>query len=311
MIFRALLFLLVAPFALAACGGEEPLPDVADVENLRERPVSEQALYLTAFQIGEQIRQSDSTFNVDQFLRGFRAGFEADSATGVPYAVGYQQGLQLQFEARSDSSLSTELGVFAAGLREGFEGRERRLTPAEEQQIQEQMQMSQIRREAATNPQAQAYLDELDRSQARADSFLTANAARDSVQTMENGVQYVVLEEGAGESPEDGERVLVTYTGSLADGTVFDSSQGQPVDFEIGEGIIAGMREALKQMKLGSRWRLYIPPALGYGMQGMQGSPIGPNAVLVFDLTLVDVLDPVAEGTEAPALGQPQVAPGQ
>jgi FKBP-type peptidyl-prolyl cis-trans isomerase len=312
MIPRTLLTLFVATsaaFGLAACGGEEPLPEAANVENLRERPVAERALYLAAFEIGQQVRQQDTTFNVDAFLRGLRAGFETDSATALPYALGYQQGLDLQNQIRSDSTLSGDLGLYAAGFREGFEDRERRLTRAEEQQVQEEMQLNQLRREAAENPQAQEFLDELDRTQAAADSFLTANAARDSVQTMPNGLQYIVLEEGTGDSPTDGDRVLVIYAGTLTDGTEFDSSQGQPVDFEIGEGLIAGMSEALKQMRIGGHWRLYIPPALAYGMQGIPRSPIGPNAVLVFDLQLLDILDPVAEGTGAPALTDPQAVP--
>jgi FKBP-type peptidyl-prolyl cis-trans isomerase len=173
------------------------------------------------------------------------------------------------------------------------------------------MQLNQLRREAATNPEAQAFLASLDSTRASADSFMTANRARDSVQVMPNGVQYVVLEAGSatGESPEEGDRVLVVYTGMLADGTPFDSSNGEPVDFEIGEGLITGMREALKQMKIGSHWMLYIPPELAYGMQGVPRSPIGPNAVLIFDVQLIDILEPVAEGTEAPALSQPQVQP--
>jgi FKBP-type peptidyl-prolyl cis-trans isomerase len=304
------LLLLVFAFALAGCGDDAP--EAADVENIGERPVEERALYLAAFEIGEQIRQQDSTFNVDAFLQGLRAGFEVDSASGVPYALGYQQGLELAIQTRADTSLSPDLSLYVAGFMEGFEGRERRLTAADIRTVQEEMQMRQLRRDAATDPQAQAYLEELQRSEASADSFLTANAARDSVQTTASGLQYVVLQPGTGESPEEGDRVLVTYTGTLVDGTPFDGSEGQPVDFEIGEDLIAGMNEALTSMRVGERRRLYIPPALGYGMQGVPRSLIRPNSVLVFDLTLNDVLDPVPEqgqGTQAPAVGEPQVLP--
>ena len=308
---RALLFLLVAAFAFAACSGEESVPDTADVENLRERPTAERALYLAAYEIGEQIRQQDSTFNVDAFLRGLGAGFESDSATGVPYALGYQQGLELAIQARADSSLSSDITLYVSGFREGFSGDESRLTPAEVRQVQEEMQMGQLRRDARSDPQAQAYLSTLEQTQAQADSFLTANAARDSVETTPSGLQYVVLQPGSGESPEDGDRVLVTYRGMLADGMEFDSSEGQPVDFEIGPDLIAGMNEALKAMRIGERRRLYIPPDLAYGMQGVPRSPIRPNSVLIFDLSLVDILDPVQEGAGAPALGQPQVQPAR
>ena len=313
MPLRALPLLLVVVLGLAACDREEPVPQAADVENLHDRPTAEQALYLAAYQIGQQVRGQDSTFNMDAFLRGLRAGFDTDSATALPYALGYQQGIELKNQVRQDSTLSGDLGLYVAGFREGYEDHERRLTQAEEQAVSEEMQLNQLRREALTNPQAQQYLSQIEASQAAADSFLTANAARDSVQTLPNGVQYVVLEQGSGDRPADGDRVLVTYTGMLADGTEFDSSQGQPVDFEIGEGLIPGMGEALKQMPIGSHWRLYIPPRLAYGMQGVPRSPIGPNAVLVFDVTLVDIMDQVAadSGTAAPALSNPQAQPGQ
>jgi FKBP-type peptidyl-prolyl cis-trans isomerase len=308
-----LALLLVAAFALAACDREEPVPDAADVENLRERPVEERALYLAAYELGQQARQQDTTFNVDAFLRGLRAGFDTDSATALPYMIGYQQGYDLRSQTRNDTTLSDDLSLYVAGFREGFEDHERRLTRAEEQAVQEEMQLNQLRQEAATNPQAQAFLAGLDSTRASADSFMTANRGRDSVQVTPSGVQYVVLAEGSatGESPEEGDRVLVVYTGMLADGTVFDSSNGEPVDFEVGEGLIPGMSEALKMMKIGSHWRLYIPPSLGYGIQGVPGSPIGPNAVLIFDVQLVDILEPVAEGTEAPALSEPGVQPEQ
>lgn len=311
MTLRAL-FVLVAALGLAACGGgEEPLPEAANVEALRERPTAEQALYLAAYEIGQQVRQQDTTFNVDAFLRGLRAGFEADSALALPYALGYQQGLDLQNQVRTDTSLSGDLGLYVAGFQEGVADRERRLTPAEEQAVSEAMQMNQLRREALTNPQAQQFLAEIESSAAVADSFLTANAARDSVQTLPSGVQYIVREAGAGESPEEGDRVVVTYTGQLPDGTVFDSSQGQPVDFAIGE-TVPGFDEALQNMQIGSTWRIFLPPSLAYGVQGNPRGGIGPNSVLIFDVSLVDILDPVSEGgTAAPAVGAPQVQPGQ
>src|SRR5690606_19159653 len=177
--------------------------------------------------------------------------------SALPYALGYQQGLDLRNQVRQDTTLSADLGLYVAGFREGLEDREPRLTRAESQAVSEQMQLNQLRREALTNPQAQEFLAQLETTGAAADSFLTANAARDSVETLPSGVQYIVREAGSGERPAPGDRVLVNYTGMLADGTVFDSSQGQPVDFELGEGLIPGMSQAVQQMPLGSRWRIF------------------------------------------------------
>src|SRR5690606_2686482 len=136
------------------------------------------ALYLAAYEIGQQVREQDTTFNVDAFLRGLRAGFETDSATALPYALGYQQGIELANQTRLDSTLSADLGLYVAGFREGYEDRERRLTQAEAQAVSEEMQLSQLRRDALTNPQAQEHLTELEPSRAGADSVRPAHPAR-------------------------------------------------------------------------------------------------------------------------------------
>ncbi len=89
--------------------------------------------------------------------------------------------------------------------------------------------------------------------------------------------------------PEAKDTVSVHYTGKLIDGTVFDSSEerGVPATFGVTQ-VIPGWVEALQMMKEGAQWRLYIPSALAYGPQGA-GGVIGPNATLIFDVTLLKV----------------------
>ena len=96
--------------------------------------------------------------------------------------------------------------------------------------------------------------------------------------------------------PED--TVEVHYRGTLVDGTEFDSSygRGQTVTFGVGQ-VIAGWTEALQLMKEGAKYKLYIPPELGYGAGGA-GQMIGPNAALVFEVELVSIPSQ-AEATEA------------
>ncbi|MEK9649307.1 MAG: FKBP-type peptidyl-prolyl cis-trans isomerase, partial [Gammaproteobacteria bacterium] len=90
--------------------------------------------------------------------------------------------------------------------------------------------------------------------------FLEANAQRDEVTVTNSGLQYEVIESGAGETPSASSKVRVHYHGTLVNGTVFDSSvsRGEPIEFDVG-GVIPGWTEALQLMKAGDKWKLYIP----------------------------------------------------
>lgn len=107
--------------------------------------------------------------------------------------------------------------------------------------------------------------------------------------TTPSGLKYVVVEEGAGDTPVKGSVVKVHYTGKLLDGKKFDSSvdRGEPIEFPAGQGqVIQGWDEALLSMKKGEKRVLIIPSDLGYGPAGR--GPIPPNATMVFDVELVD-----------------------
>ncbi len=112
-----------------------------------------------------------------------------------------------------------------------------------------------------------------------------------NVVTTPSGLKYVEVKEGTGATPQTGQTVEVHYTGTLEDGTKFDSSRdrGQPFDFKIGLGqVIKGWDEGLSTMKVGGQRQLIIPPELGYGARGA-GGVIPPNAILHFDVELLGV----------------------
>ena len=116
-------------------------------------------------------------------------------------------------------------------------------------------------------------------------------ASAENTVTTDSGLQYVVIEEGDGASPQAGQRVFVHYVGTLEDGTKFDSSRdrGRPFDFTIGQGqVIKGWDEGVGMMKVGDRRKLIIPPDLGYGARGA-GGVIPPNATLIFDVELLRI----------------------
>jgi len=104
------------------------------------------------------------------------------------------------------------------------------------------------------------------------------------------GLEYEDIQEGTGDEAVSGKKVSVHYTGTLLDGTKFDSSVGRgPFGFNLGGGqVIKGWDEGVAGMKVGGKRKLVIPAHLGYGARGA-GGIIGPNATLVFEVELLKV----------------------
>lgn len=123
-------------------------------------------------------------------------------------------------------------------------------------------------------------------------AFLAENAKKPGVQTTASGLQYQVVTAGTGPKPKPEDVVRVHYKGTLMDGTSFDDSyeRGEPVQFPLSQ-VVPGWQEGLALMPVGSKYKLWIPAALGYGERGTPGGPIGPNATLVFDVELLGIVD--------------------
>ena len=198
-----------------------------------------------------------------------------DTEAKGSYGIGLQIGQQL---------LDSQLAVKAEAVAKGIYDVLNQNPPAIDLNAVSGA-LQQLQQEAQEAAQAQFKAIE---EQGRA--FLVENAKKDGVKVTETGLQYEVLTEGSGAKPTRNDTVRVHYTGTLTDGTTFDSSvaRGTPAEFPVG-GVIAGWTEALQLMPVGSKWRLTIPHNLAYGERGA-GASIPPFSVLVFEVELLDIL---------------------
>lgn len=191
------------------------------------------------------------------------------------YGIGLQIGQQL---------LDSQMEISVEGVAKGIFDALNRNQPALD--INELMlSVQQLQQQAAEAQQAQfKAVDEAGKA------FLAENAQKDGVNVTDSGLQYEIIVEGKGAKPSATDKVRVHYTGTLPDGTVFDSSvaRGQPAEFPV-NGVIRGWVEALQMMPVGSKWKLTIPHELAYGERGA-GASIPPFSPLVFEVELLDIL---------------------
>ncbi|MDE7153890.1 MAG: FKBP-type peptidyl-prolyl cis-trans isomerase [Muribaculaceae bacterium] len=199
--------------------------------------------------------------------------------------LSYALGLSMGNNFRSSGIEKITVSDFADGVAAVFDGSTPKMTydEAKEEIRKFFTEMEERQREAA------AKMGEVNK--AAGEAFLAENGKRPEVKTTASGLQYEVLEEGTGAQPTADDAVEVHYTGKLIDGTVFDSSveRGVPATFGVTQ-VIPGWVEALQLMKVGAKWRLFIPSQLAYGPQGA-GNVIGPNSTLIFDVELLKIVE--------------------
>jgi len=129
------------------------------------------------------------------------------------------------------------------------------------------------------------------------EDFMKSNGSHSGVVTTVSGLQYQVLKEGSGPRPGPNDIVLVDYDGKLVNGETFDSSakQGGPAPLPVSGGMIPGWSEGMQLMQQGAKYRFWMPPQLAFGERGA-GGKIPPNAVTIFDVTLIAIAPPQAAG---------------
>ena len=191
----------------------------------------------------------------------------------------YMVGLQLGDNLLNQRLTNLDIDAVAQGIEDYLAGMDPKLSQQEMQEAITAYQQIQL--------EARLALAKKNRDASKA--FLAKNKDREGVIVLDSGVQYKVVTAGGGESPTETDKVVVHYRGFLIDGTEFDSSfsRGQPTELDISQ-VIAGWQQTLQLMKVGAKWKVWIPSDLAYGLHGA-GNKIGPNEMLSFDIELIGI----------------------
>lgn len=214
----------------------------------------------------------------------------------VGYAIGVDMGSSIAQLGISDGE-ELDFNAVILGLRDAYQKKDLLLT--QDEMTKTLQDFSEKRLQAMKKEMEKIAAEEAEKGKA----FLEENAKKDGVITTESGLQYKVVKKGTGAKPNSDDRVTVDYTGTLIDGTEFDSSKGrEPITFNV-QDVIAGWVEGLQLMTEGANYIFYIPSDLAYGSRGA-GNAIPPNATLIFDVNLLKIEKNEAEADKEESIAK-------
>lgn len=194
------------------------------------------------------------------------------------YSYGYLMG-----KGNTETLKDLNIETFVLGLEDAIKGKPATLS---DEQMATVLNQYKKRLEAK---QLVEFQEQAEKNAQEGKKFLAENAKKSDIITTKSGLQYQILQQGAGKSPKLTSTVKVNYEGRLIDGTVFDSSiaRNHPVEFKLNQ-VISGWTEGVQTMKEGGKSRFFVPSNLAYGDVGA-GDAIGPNSTLIFDIELLEV----------------------
>ena len=217
------------------------------------------------------------------------------------YALGAHFGNQARFQLVTRDSIDLDLDLFIQAFKERYN------SDSAKYLMNDSVIMETLNKLSADRQAEKMKKDSLaaEKNKADGEAFLAQNKTAEGVVTTQSGLQYKIITEGQGATPTDEDKVKVHYTGTLLDGTKFDSSvdRGQPLEFPV-TAVIPGWTEMLKLMKVGEKVIAWIPSDLAYGPHGNRAIP--GNSVLKFEMELLEVIAP-----EKPAEEQKPAKPDQ
>jgi FKBP-type peptidyl-prolyl cis-trans isomerase FklB len=194
------------------------------------------------------------------------------------YSIGRNVGNQLG-QYKDDINVDQ----LVEGLRNSFSGKQPRLS---EEEMRKALGVFNANQQKKKQQQQMALAG---KNKQEGEAFLAENKKKKGVVTLPSGLQYQVIRSGKGASPKATDTVVTHYHGTLINGTVFDSSvdRGQPATFPVAR-VIKGWTEALQKMKVGDKWKIFVPSQLAYGPAGAPPK-IGPDSALIFDIELLEI----------------------
>lgn len=286
----------ISAVTFMSCGNGAPKAELNDdIDTLSYAFGLEQAQGIPQY-----LQQMDiDTAYIDEFAKGVaQAAKGADDKKQAAYnagiGVGQQLNMMMQGFSRQlfegDSTKTLSLKNLLAGFIAGATGKDAKMT------IEQARMLGQEKSQAI---QSKAAEKKYAKEKKASDDFMAANAKKEGVQKLGQGVQYKVLKEGKGAVPSKNATVTINYEGKTIDGKVFDKRDGAKMP--VGSAI-PGFTEALSNMPIGSKWEVYIPYSAGYGAR--QVSPdLKPFSALIFTVELLGAEEPKAEAA-APATPQ-------
>ena len=201
----------------------------------------------------------------------------------LSYALGMSQG-----HGYRKILIDVDADLFSRGLKDALAGGKTLLTEEQARAIVAAAK-SELR-EKQLAQQTEEARARAEKNKREGEAFLAENKAKEGVVARESGLQYQILKAGNGRKPTIDDAVVVHYRGTLIDGSEFDNSRRRntPATLALSK-VIKGWSEALPLMPVGSTWRLFVPPNLAYGERAV-GRGLGPNATLIFEVELLDVV---------------------
>ena len=218
------------------------------------------------------------TMNVPAFAQSEKDSEPKEASNEkISYVIGYDL-----FSKVKNNYDEVDADAFFKGIQDAVEGS----PEMDEKEMKEAMAVfkQKIRQE-----QMKKTRKVLEKNKAAGAAFMDENKGKEGVKTLDNGIQYVVLKEGTGKSPEKADKVKCHYKGMTIDGEVFDSSykRGEPAEFKLDQ-VIQGWTETIPKMKTGGKWKIFIPENLAYGNRGA-GKVIEPGSTLIFEVELISI----------------------
>ncbi len=209
----------------------------------------------------------------------------------VSYAIGRQIGQNIK-----QVGLEVDADVVGMSIADVLKDKNQ-MTEDDIKAAQTKLQEMMMKKSQEANVKSQEQAGE---NKKKADEFLAKNKTAEGVKTTASGLQYIVDKEGTGATPQASDMVRVHYKGTLLSGEEFDSSYArkEPAEFPVG-GVIKGWGEALQLMKVGGKYKLFVPPDLAYADKS--GGKIPPNSLLIFEVELLDVVKPPKPAAPTPA----------